>query len=102
MGRPQRSGFSGRNRGRCLRRFWHPWQFPLLPSVLRDEQWARLKGCRVANAVIEAMVAEVLSRLSTEAKLHLGLSDSLFGVVHGLAPHPDELVLQRVEDGEVS
>jgi len=48
------------------------------------------------------MVAEVLSRLSTEAKLHLGLSDSLFGVVHGLAPHPDELVLQRVEDGEVS
>ena len=44
------------------------------------------------------MVAEVLSRLSTEAKLHLGLSDSLFGVVHGLAPHPDELVLQRVED----
>jgi hypothetical protein len=48
------------------------------------------------------MVAEVLSRLSAEAKLHLGLSDSLFGVVHGLAPHPDELVLQRVEDGEVS
>jgi hypothetical protein len=48
------------------------------------------------------MVAEILSRLSAEAKQHLGLSDALFGVVHGLAPHPDELVLQRVEDGEVS
>jgi hypothetical protein len=48
------------------------------------------------------MVAEVLSRLSAEAKLHLGLSDSLFGGVHGLAPHSEELVLQRVEDGEVS
>ena len=47
------------------------------------------------------MVAEVVSRLSAEAKRHLGLSESLFGVVHGLAPHPDELVLQRVEDGEV-
>jgi len=43
-----------------------------------------------------------LSRLSAEAKQHLGLSDGLFGVVYGLAPHPDELVLQRVEDGEVS
>jgi hypothetical protein len=48
------------------------------------------------------MVAEIWSRLSAEAKQHLGLSDALFGVVHGLAPHPDELVLQRVEDGEVS
>ena len=48
------------------------------------------------------MVAEIWSRLSAEAKQHLGLSDGLFGVVHGLAPHPDELVLQRVEDGEVS
>jgi len=48
------------------------------------------------------MVAEIWSRLSTEAKQHLGLRDALFGVVHGLAPHPDELVLQRVEDGEVS
>jgi hypothetical protein len=48
------------------------------------------------------MVAEILSQLSAKAKQYLGLSDALFGVVHGLAPHPDELVLQRVEDGEVS
>jgi hypothetical protein len=48
------------------------------------------------------MVAEIWSRLSAEAKQHLGLRDALFGVVHGLAPYPDELVLQRVEDGEVS
>src|SRR4030095_16339346 len=54
MGRPQRSGFSGRNRGRCLRRFWPPWKSPLLPSALRDELGGRLKGCRVAGAVIEA------------------------------------------------
>src|SRR5712692_4430945 len=54
MGRPQRSGFSGRNHGRCLRRFWPPWTSPLLPSALRDELEARLKGCRVAGAVIEA------------------------------------------------
>src|SRR5262249_52564228 len=53
MGRPQRSGFSGRNRGRCLRRFWPPWKSPLLPSALRDELAARLKGGRVAGAVIE-------------------------------------------------
>ena len=46
--------------------------------------------------------SEIWSQLSAEAKQHLGLSDGLFGVVHGLAPHPDELVLQRVEDGEVS
>src|SRR5712691_531909 len=54
MGRPQQSGFSGRNRGRWLRRFWPPWKSPLLPSALRDELGARLKGCRVAGAVIEA------------------------------------------------
>src|SRR4029434_9135230 len=54
MGRPQRAVFSGRNRGRCLRRFWPPWKSPLLPSALRDELGGRLKGCRVAGAVIEA------------------------------------------------
>ena len=54
MGQPQRSGFSGRNRGRCLRRFSRPWQSLLLPSVLLDEQWDRLKGCKVADAVIKA------------------------------------------------
>jgi hypothetical protein len=48
------------------------------------------------------MVAEIWSRLSAEAKQHLGLRDALCGVIHGLAPHPDEVVLQRVEDGEVS
>jgi hypothetical protein len=48
------------------------------------------------------MVAEIWSQLRAEAKQHLGLRDALFGVVHGLAPHPDALVLQRVEDGAVS
>ena len=29
-------------------------EIPRLPSVRRDEQWDRLKGCRVADAVIKA------------------------------------------------
>src|SRR2546427_2080485 len=52
--RLRRSDFSGRSPGRCLPRYWSPSRYRLLPSVHRDAPWARLKGCRVADAVIEA------------------------------------------------
>ena len=39
--------------------------------------------------------AETFARLSPDEKTSLGFSPSTFGVVQGLAPHPDELVLRR-------
>ena len=42
--------------------------------------------------------AESFARLSAEAKTNLGFSPSVFGVTQGLAPHPEELVLRRVEE----
>src|SRR5262245_481574 len=44
--------------------------------------------------------AEHFARLDPDAKASLGFSPSVFGVIQGLAPHPDELVLRRAEDGE--
>ena len=44
------------------------------------------------------MDAEHFSRLSAEAKTRLGFSVSIFGVVQGLSPHPEELILRRSED----
>jgi hypothetical protein len=41
----------------------------------------------------------VLDHLTPEAKPQLGLSGEAFGVTHGLAPHPDELVLKRWQEG---
>jgi hypothetical protein len=46
------------------------------------------------------MDAEQFSQLSADAKTRLGFSPSVFGVVQGLAPHPDELVLRRSEEFE--
>lgn len=43
--------------------------------------------------------AEQFARLDPDAKANLGFSPSIFGVVQGLAPHPDELVLRRAEEG---
>jgi hypothetical protein len=37
-----------------------------------------------------------------KATQHLDLRDALCGDVPGLAPHPDALVVQRVQDGAVS
>ena len=42
---------------RCLPPFWAPSQYRQRLSVLRDEHWDRLKGCRVADAVIKAVLA---------------------------------------------
>jgi hypothetical protein len=44
------------------------------------------------------MDAELFARLSPDEKASLGFSPSAFGVVQGLAPHPDELVLRRAEE----
>jgi len=44
------------------------------------------------------MDAELFSQLSPDAKANLGFSASVFGVVQGLSPHPDELVLRRSEE----
>jgi hypothetical protein len=41
--------------------------------------------------------AEQFARLDPDAKASLGFSPSVFGVIQGLAPHPDELVLRRSE-----
>jgi hypothetical protein len=42
--------------------------------------------------------AETVVQLSADAKTRLGFSPSVFGVVQGLLPHPDELVLRRGEE----
>jgi hypothetical protein len=42
--------------------------------------------------------AEQFVRLDPDAKASLGFSPSVFGVIQGLAPHPDELVLRRSEE----
>jgi len=44
--------------------------------------------------------AEQFARLDPAAKANLGFSPSVFGVVQGLTPHPDELVLRRAEESE--
>jgi len=44
------------------------------------------------------MDAERFSQLGADAKTRLGFSPSVFGVVQGLSPHPDELVLRRSEE----
>src|SRR5262247_757561 len=46
------------------------------------------------------MDAESFSQLNADAKASLGFSPSVFGVVQGLSPHPDELVLRRSEEYE--
>jgi hypothetical protein len=43
--------------------------------------------------------AETFSDLSPEAKRQLGFSGEVFGVTQRLAPHPDELVLKRWQEG---
>jgi hypothetical protein len=35
--------------------FWEPSRYRQRLSVLRDEHWDRLKGCRVADAMIKAI-----------------------------------------------
>lgn len=42
--------------------------------------------------------AETFTQLDAEAKKKLGFSEGLFGVIHGLPPHPEELVLRRSEE----
>jgi hypothetical protein len=44
--------------------------------------------------------AEHFAQLAPDAKASLGFSPSVFGVIQGLAPHPDELVLRRAEEQE--
>jgi hypothetical protein len=44
--------------------------------------------------------AEMFSDLTPEAKQQLGFNGEVLGVTHGLAPHPEELVLKPWEDGE--
>ena len=53
-GRRRRRGFSDRSPAHSLLRYWSQSRSPLLLSVRRDEPWDRLKGCRVADAVIKA------------------------------------------------
>ena len=40
---------------------------------------------------------ETMDELTAEAKEMTGFSPGTFGVVHGLVPHPEELILKRVE-----
>ena len=44
--------------------------------------------------------AETFSQLDAEAKKKLAFSESLFGVIHGLPPHPEELVLRKSDSSE--
>jgi hypothetical protein len=58
-------------------------EIPLLPSVLRDEPWASLKECRVADAMIEAGT----SNLARMRKM---------GSMGKPARHPDPALYMRV------
>ena len=40
---------------------------------------------------------ETMDQLTAEHKEMTGFSPGTFGVVHGLVPHPDELILKQVE-----
>src|SRR6266446_4912623 len=60
-GRRQRNAFSGRNLVACLLRSWHPSSYRQRLSARRVEPWARLKGYRVADAMIEALRAFLLA-----------------------------------------
>ncbi len=42
--------------------------------------------------------AETFTRLDADAKKNLGFTEGLFGVVQGLSPHPDELVVRRSDE----
>jgi len=42
--------------------------------------------------------AEPFAQLDADSKKMLGFTEGLFGVVHGLLPHPDELVLRRSDE----
>jgi hypothetical protein len=42
--------------------------------------------------------AETFAGLDADAKKRLGFSPSVFGVIQGLSPHPDELVLRKAEE----
>lgn len=42
--------------------------------------------------------AETFSQLDAEAKKRLAFSNGLFGVIHGLPPHPEELILRKSEE----
>jgi hypothetical protein len=41
----------------------------------------------------------LLDHLTPDAKQQLRFSGEVFGVTHGLAPHPDELILKRWQEG---
>jgi hypothetical protein len=45
--------------------------------------------------------AEMFPDLTPEGKQQLGFNGEVFGVTHGLAPHPDELVLKRWQEGKI-
>jgi hypothetical protein len=42
--------------------------------------------------------AQMFSDFTPEAKEQLGFNEEVFGVIQGIAPHPDELVLKRWEE----
>jgi hypothetical protein len=42
--------------------------------------------------------AATFDQLDAEAKQRLGFTEGVFGVVQGLSPHPDELVLRRSDE----
>ena len=77
MERPRRSGFLGSHLARCSRRSWQPSRFPLLPSGRHDELWARLKGHRVADSVIEAAIEAYAQRRQTVSEHQLLLQGYL-------------------------
>src|SRR5438309_11659259 len=83
-------------------------------ATVQDAVWlslpARAKGVAGFHIDFDALIdayfwdidflmdAELFSRLTPDAKANLGFSASVFGVVQGLSPHPDELVLRRSEE----
>src|SRR5262245_28002783 len=62
MGQLQRSAFSGSSLAPCLPRSWTRSRYHLPPSDRLGEPWGRLKGHRVAGAVIKAQ--NIRTRLS--------------------------------------
>jgi hypothetical protein len=46
--------------------------------------------------------SQMFSDLTPEAKRQLGFSGEVFGVIHRLTPHPDELVMRQWQEGRAN
>src|SRR6185295_15665979 len=94
MGQLQRSAFSGRSLAPCLPRYWTRSRYHLPPSVRLGEPWGRLKGHRVAGAVIKADIRMHIA-------LHRPIATGRVGIEPTTGSHRDAGRLLHRLHGEI-